>query len=93
MTVTLKIKYHDFVLITRSKTLDVHRDETDHIFSVVEYLLRYPELPSRPVRLLGVSLSNLDHTADEYPRQLLLPLEPATSALVTLREHGQNLTT
>ena len=43
------------------------------IFPVVAYLLRYPTFPSRPVRLLGVSLSNLDHDTNSQPYQLPLP--------------------
>lgn len=73
MTVTLKIKYHDFVLTTRSQTLDTYHSEYEQIFPVVDYLLRRPELPARPVRLLGVYLSNLDHHANEWSGQLSLP--------------------
>jgi DNA polymerase-4 len=73
MTVTLKIKYLDFVQATRSKTAShYHRDLTD-IFPVVVYLLRYPAYPSRPVRLLGVYLSNLDRDRTHLPHQLPLP--------------------
>ncbi len=73
MTVTLKIKYLDFVQVTRSKTSPHYQREVEAIFPVVEYLLHQPEPPQRPVRLLGVYLSNLDHEASGLPYQLPLP--------------------
>jgi DNA polymerase-4 len=74
MTVTLKIKYLDFVQATRSKTASHYQRDMTEIFPVVEYLLRYPTWPLRPVRLLGVYLSNLDHDCRDLPYQLPLPL-------------------
>ncbi len=73
MTVALKIKYLDFVQVTRSKTLPHSQREVTEIFPVVEYLLRFPVWPDRPVRLLGVYLSNLDHDGHGLPYQLPLP--------------------
>jgi DNA polymerase-4 len=75
LTVTLKIKYHDFVQVTRSKTLTHYLQDATQIVPVVDYLLHHPEVPPRPVRLLGVYLSNLDHETDGLPQQLLLPFE------------------
>ncbi len=45
MTVTLKIKYLDFVQVTRSKTSSHYQREVAEIFPVVEYLLRSPAWP------------------------------------------------
>jgi DNA polymerase-4 len=73
MTVTLKIKYLDFVQVTRSKTASHYQRDLADIFPVVEYLLRYPAWPARPVRLLGVYFSNLDHDRRDLPYQLPLP--------------------
>jgi hypothetical protein len=42
--------------------------------SDADHLLHYPEVPTRPVRLLRVYLSNLDHEANGLPVQLPLPL-------------------
>lgn len=75
MTVTLKIKYHDFVQVTRSKTAPHYQRDVETIFPVVEHLLRQPELPQRPVRLLGVYLSNLDREVGGLPYQLSLPFQ------------------
>jgi len=73
MTVTLKIKYLDFVQATRSKTASHYQRDLADIWPVVESLLRYPAYPARPVRLLGVYLSNLDHDRPNLPYQLPLP--------------------
>jgi DNA polymerase-4 len=70
-TVTLKIKYHDFLLQTRSKTSHNYIKTGEELFTIVKELLRTPELPVKPVRLLGVSLSNLNTEAKaEGPYQL-----------------------
>jgi DNA polymerase-4 len=73
MTVTLKIKYLDFVQVTRSKTTPHYQRDVEQIYPIVDYLLHHPEGPTRPVRLLGVYLSNLGHEANGLPVQLPLP--------------------
>lgn len=65
-TVTLKLKYFDFTLQTRSKTLGNYLSATDAIFTVARELLRTPALPLFPVRLLGIAVSNL-RSAHEQP--------------------------
>lgn len=64
-TVTLKLKYFDFTLQTRSKTLAGYLSAADAIFSVARELLRTPALPLFPVRLLGISVSNLLYAHDQ----------------------------
>ena len=73
MTVTLKIKYLDFVQVTRSKTTPHYQRDVEQIYPIVDHLLHHPEGPTRPVRLLGVYLSHLDHEANGLPVQLSLP--------------------
>ena len=73
MTVTLKIKYLDFVQVTRSKTSRHSQQDVEQIYPIVASLLHHPALPSRSVRLLGISLSNLDHETNGLPSQLPLP--------------------
>ncbi len=58
-TITLKVKFHDFKLVSRSTTLDEGTDDDLTIFRQVCELLRQTEAGRRPVRLLGISLSNL----------------------------------
>nr|WP_294933655.1 DNA polymerase IV [uncultured Flavobacterium sp.] len=58
-TVTLKIKYSDFTLQTRSKTLPYFISDKSLIFDAVKELL-YQEKMKDSVRLLGISLHNLN---------------------------------
>ncbi|MGV3503796.1 MAG: DNA polymerase IV [Adhaeribacter sp.] len=64
-TVTLKFKYFDFIQHTRSKTLVANLEAADAIYTVARDLLRTPQLPHSPVRLLGISVSNLSYAADQ----------------------------
>ncbi|APY10878.1 DNA polymerase IV [Seonamhaeicola sp. S2-3] len=58
-TVTLKIKYSDFTLQTRSKTLPYFINDKSVILETAKELL-YQEKLQNSVRLLGISLSNLN---------------------------------
>ena len=58
-TVTLKIKYSDFTVQTRSKTLPYFISDKSLILETVKELL-YQEKPKDSVRLLGISLSGLN---------------------------------
>lgn len=68
-TVTLKVKYADFTLRTRSSTLALGTDDAREIYAVCLALLPRTEVGRRPLRLLGVSVSNLER---ETARQLVL---------------------
>ncbi len=58
-TVTLKVKYSNFVQITRSETLPKSTDDGSEIYSVACDLLKKTEATKKPIRLLGISLSHL----------------------------------
>lgn len=58
-TVTLKIKYSDFTLNTRSKTLSYFLADKSLILETAKELLYQEELQNS-VRLLGISLANLN---------------------------------
>ena len=58
-TITLKIKYSDFSLQTRSKTMPYYISDKSLIFEIVKELL-YQERLKDSVRLLGIALSNLN---------------------------------
>jgi DNA polymerase-4 len=58
-TVTLKIKYSDFTLQTRSKTLPYYIASKDLILETARELL-YQSSLENSVRLLGISLANLN---------------------------------
>jgi len=59
-TVTLKIRYSDFSIQTRSKTLPEFLDSRNVILEVIKELL-YQEKMKDSVRLLGISISNLNN--------------------------------
>jgi DNA polymerase-4 len=76
-TVTLKIKHFDFTVTTRQTTLPEPVSSPEEIMDFVERLLYFaPALPKKPVRLLGITMSNFDDGNMEG-RQLSLPLERA----------------
>ncbi|MGS2763378.1 DNA polymerase IV [Sinomicrobium sp. M5D2P9] len=63
-TITLKIKYSDFTLQTRSKTLAYFIADKSLILEMAKELL-YQEKLQNSVRLLGISLSNLNTQKEE----------------------------
>ncbi|MBP1838489.1 DNA polymerase IV [Formosa algae] len=65
-TITLKIKYSDFTLQTRSKTLHYFISDADLIMDTVKTLLIQEEL-TNSVRLLGISISNLNTEKPNKP--------------------------
>lgn len=74
-TVTLKIKYHDFTISSRSRTVGHGLHAAGEILAIGMDLLRTPLPPARPVRLLGLTLSNLYLRSDEpESEQLVLGL-------------------
>jgi DNA polymerase-4 len=72
-TVTLKVKFNDFEIITRSRSLPVAVSSRSDLERLSVALLRN-EIPlPKPVRLLGVSLSALQDELEAEP-QLDLPI-------------------
>ncbi len=63
-TVTLKIKYSDFSLQTRSKTLPYFITDKSLLLETVRELL-YQEKVKNSVRLLGISVTNLNTNTKE----------------------------
>jgi DNA polymerase-4 len=59
-TVTLKVKYSDFVQITRSTTLLNSTNDGFKIYATSCCLLKKTKVGKRPVRLLGISISQLN---------------------------------
>lgn len=66
-TITLKIKYSDFTLNTRSKTLPYYIADKGLILETAKELL-YQEEMQNSVRLLGISLANLNTDKKEKPK-------------------------
>lgn len=58
-TLTLKIKYKDFTVYTRSKTQEVYYENAQDFYETAKKLWELRPF-DKPVRLLGLSLSNLN---------------------------------
>jgi len=70
-TITIKIKYHDFVQLTRSRTLPYTITRSIDSKPVFDSLLKGTDIGQRKVRLLGISLSSLNNPAQrQIYRQL-----------------------
>lgn len=60
-TLTLKVKYADFTVITRSKTIDHYIQTYEELFELgKELLLLVDNIEKRKVRLMGLTLKNAD---------------------------------
>jgi DNA polymerase IV len=57
-TITLKIKYHDFKIITRSQSFASAIDDFETIFETAKGLLQNTDPQGARIRLLGISVSN-----------------------------------
>ncbi len=69
-TVTLKIKYADFTLITRSRTVDHFVNTYERLFELgKELLLQVEDFEEKKIRLLGLTLKKPD------AEQALLPVD------------------
>lgn len=68
-TLTIKIKYHDFVQITRSQTLSRPISATINSAGIFAHLLQDTDVGRRKVRLLGVTLSSLNTEQQVLDRQ------------------------
>ena len=69
-TVTVKVKFSDFSLVTRRRTLDHTLYGRNEMLSLLPELLEKTGAPGRPVRLLGVAVSNLYPSGRAPLRQL-----------------------
>ena len=73
-TVTLKLRYSNFDTHTRSQTLSRYLQEARAIYRIAKKHLRQSDATKRPIRLLGITVSNLNNQQDrETERQLWLP--------------------
>jgi DNA polymerase-4 len=70
-TVTLKVKFSDFKQITRSKTLSGYIRDFETLHREVSSIRKSLELEGKKIRLMGVSISNLD---TDMPEDLQLHL-------------------
>ena len=73
-TVTLKIKYSDFTLQTRSKTLPYYISDKNVMVETVKELL-YQSTMKNSVRLLGISLSNLNNDKGKPAKEKIVAVQ------------------
>lgn len=59
-TVSLKVKYSDFSISTRSISEKDSFNDLNYTFNLISKLIKKTEITHRAVRLLGVTFSNLD---------------------------------
>jgi DNA polymerase-4 len=75
-TVTIKVRYNDFTTITRSHSKAPAARDADDIAARAVSLLDRTDAATRPVRLLGVSVHNLEDPAAPFsPEDPLLPFD------------------
>jgi DNA polymerase-4 len=78
-TVTLKVKFRDFQIVTRARSLDRAVADRVEFLDIGCALLRTLMPLAKGVRLLGLTLSNLsENGAEAELRELELPLPPTT---------------
>lgn len=71
-TIVLKLKYHDFELITRSRTLSQMPASAREVFEIACQLLEQKTLAGeKPVRLIGIGISGLDEVIKPQPQKEL----------------------
>jgi DNA polymerase-4 len=77
-TVGIKIRFADFVTVTRVRTLPVPTDSAPEIYAAARDLYRELRLDRPRIRLVGVKAENLRDAAE--PTQLALDVGPAATS-------------
>jgi DNA polymerase-4 len=80
-TIKLKLRWSDFTTITRQTTLDRPTDQDAEIYEAAQALFEAAWPRGRPVRLIGVGVSNL-----EEPREQLTLWETSSKRGKRLQE-------
>jgi len=73
-TVTLKLKYQDFRIVTRARSLDRPVAGREEFLDIGIALLRTLLPPPKGIRLLGLTLSNLSEGGEEAAQPVVLEL-------------------
>ncbi len=81
-TLTVKIKYANFDLVSRSVTLELPFDDDKIMLHLGRKLLLQTLGPKCSIRLLGLSVSNLVWQNDEKNKQQILPFFAETELVV-----------
>ena len=84
-TVTLKIKFADFTIASRSKTVNRYVQSSDDLFEIgKELLLQVENIPEKKIRLLGLSLKNNEIKSFSQP-------EKAVQLWLEFKEWGEEM--
>lgn len=70
-TITLKVRYNNFTTVTRSTTSSSYTDNPAEIFRAASLLLEKTDAGKEKIRLLGITLSNLNLSINT-PRNIQL---------------------
>jgi DNA polymerase-4 len=73
-TITIKIKYADFKIITRSKTLPQKITAFGQFWHIAREMMKQIDLSGQPVRLIGFGISNAEDELSKKYQQLELKL-------------------
>lgn len=73
-TITIKIKFSDFKIITRSKTLTAKITDFQTLWQTAKTMMQQVDLTDRAVRLLGLGVSNAANDKENHYTQLELDL-------------------
>lgn len=73
-TLTLKVKFSDFQQITRSMTVNDEIHKPDELQKIWREILRKTDLSGKKIRLLGLTVSNLEEENGVEDTQLTLDL-------------------
>jgi DNA polymerase IV len=77
-TIQVKVRYGNFTTLTRQITVEDRVSDAREVYRLACFLLAREKLVSRPLRLLGLGVSNLDlPTADQLRLWSLEPDDPA----------------
>jgi DNA polymerase-4 len=74
LTLTVKVKYHDFQSVTRRVTFPEPICDLDRVMDQVKRLLAATEAGKKKVRLLGISVSNFMGSQPDAGGWVQLPL-------------------
>ena len=90
-TVSIKIRYPDFKSITRAITLEQYTSSFEPVYNTVKQLMEHNYKDGTPVRLIGVTVSNLKPEADIIEQQDLFTDKTAKKKVETLNKVLDNL--
>jgi DNA polymerase-4 len=80
-TVVIKVRYEDFTTVTRSQSEPRPTRDADAIAARAVALIDKTDAGRRPIRLLGVSVHNLEESDERRPKRVARDEEPRLPGL------------